>query len=193
MRAIVASLAGILFLIPASNCRADVPKGKGQLSPHRRMLGICVSEYLYLPTVSYEADTAGNLRLDFGAMLSRLGLTLKVPAPQIYELSDSALGKKRIAPTRGAIEHMIGQFLDGSRTSDQVVLLFVGHQIELDGEVYLVPLDGDAKNPATLFSLNSLLKRLEACPARPEDFDYRCQSSRSPWRNGGWTADVRER
>jgi hypothetical protein len=166
MRAKCVCLTGMLCLIFASSIQADVPKGKGGTYPQRRLLGIFVSQYLYLPTVSYESETAGNARVDFGAMLTFLGRTLRIPESQVYELSDSALGKKRIAPTRETIEQVITQFLDGSGSADSDILLFVGHEVELEGEVYLAPLDGDVKNPQTLIPLSWLFKRLEACPAR---------------------------
>ncbi len=144
MRVISILIAGLLLLFP-SPCRAQKPRPMGRALEQRRLLGICVCQYLQLPTVSYDSDTVGNLRVDFGATLAKLGRTLRIPEAQIHELSDCALGKKRTAPTRDAMEQVIGDFLDGSRTSDEVLLMFVGHEVELDGVVYLVPLDGDIK------------------------------------------------
>src|SRR5579871_1178898 len=90
MRLISILIAGLLILFP-SPCRAQKPRPMGRASEQRRLLGICVCQYLQLPTVSYDSDTVGNLRVDFGATLAALGRTLRIPEAQIHELSDCAL------------------------------------------------------------------------------------------------------
>src|SRR5262249_17888702 len=69
-------------------------------------------------------------------------------------------------PVKQVLEQSIKQFLATCRPQDRAVILFVGHVIELDGEGYLVPLEGDLTAKGTLVSLTWLFQRLEECKAR---------------------------
>ena len=46
------------------------------------------------------------------------------------------------------------------------MLVFVGHAVDLDGQQYLVPLEGELTAKESLIPLKWLYDRLAACPAR---------------------------
>src|SRR5260221_14728980 len=52
----------------------------------RRILGICVNNYLFANPTSYGYDPRGTLRRDFNALLGRFSDKLKIPRNQVYEL-----------------------------------------------------------------------------------------------------------
>ena len=136
----------------------------------RRLLGICACDYLYANPVSYGTDPRGTARRDFGTVLARLAEKLAVPKKQAVELSDGASPANRRPPLKAAIEQTLTRFLDSSRRQDRIVLMFVGHAVEVDGKPYLVPLDGDFSDVATLIPLAWVMEKLEKCPAQQKVF-----------------------
>jgi formylglycine-generating enzyme required for sulfatase activity len=91
------------------------------------------------------------------ALAMQLEAGLKFPKKQIAELSNKT---KDTPPSKAAIEAAVAEFLATSRAQDCLLLLFAGHVVEIAGEAYLVPRDGQRKNPATLIALDWLLTEL---------------------------------
>ena len=91
---------------------------------------------------------------------------LRVPPDQIYVLSDAVYGKEARPPVKPIIEQTVERFLATCRRQDRIVLVFVGHAVEIDDEPYLVPLEGELTAKETLIPLKWLYDRLATCPAR---------------------------
>jgi len=164
----------------------DKPPPAREVFP-RRVLAICVHNYLYANPVAY--GTEDN---SVGALLDRLGSALHIEPSQIVELSDAAVPRqtspsasKRSSrararkprpvpaaqsparpPLRPVIERTISEFLDGCRPQDRILLLFAGHVVEIDGEGFLVPLEGEFSVKESLVPLSWLFERLQKCAAR---------------------------
>jgi len=152
----------------------------------RRLLTICVHNYLFANPVSYGEASGQN----FHALTDKLARGLHVPATQVVELSDAAPGQRPApAPARskgksGApkeppprqstarptsktiIEQTVTKFLNTCRPQDRAVVLFVGHVVELDEQAYLVPLEGELTAKENLIPVTWLYQNLEKCPAR---------------------------
>jgi hypothetical protein len=75
-------------------------------------------------------------------------------------------------PLKSVVEGTIAGFLDTSRGQDRIVILFCGHVAEKNGQVYLVPLEGDLDEPDTLIPLKWFYDKLAACPAQEKVVVY---------------------
>src|SRR5262249_34183769 len=89
---------------------------------------------------------------------------LRIPATQLLHLSDAALQPH--APLKGVIEETLHDFLASSRRRDRVLVVFVGHLVEVGSEAYLVPIEGHLDEVATLIPLKGVFKQLAECKAR---------------------------
>ena len=76
------------------------------------------------------------------------------------------LPAKKRAPIKPIVEQTIERFLATSRRQDRIVIVFVGHAVDLDDQSYLVPLEGELAVKETLIPLKWLYDRLATCPAR---------------------------
>jgi hypothetical protein len=151
--------------VPAS--RPDKNPGPIEASPSpskniypRRALAISVNNYLYANPVNY-----GAMGRDVNSLLDRMCRVLHIPANQVVELSDSTLKKPR-APLKPVIEGTVVRFLSTCRAQDHILVLFVGHAVEIDGEAYLMPIEGDLEVKKSLIPLKWLYDQLAKCPAR---------------------------
>ncbi|HEV3257502.1 MAG TPA: hypothetical protein VG013_11520 [Gemmataceae bacterium] len=125
----------------------------------RRALAVSVSNYWYANPVAY-----GDNDRAVGAVLRRLAEALYIPKKQVFELGDG--GTQPVAPTKEVIKNTITDFLNTSRAQDRIILLFVGHAVDVGGEPYLVPIDGDLTAKDTLLPLKWLYDGLARCKAR---------------------------
>ncbi len=131
----------------------------------RRALVISVNNYLYANPLQYGRQNANT-----GDLLTMFQRFLHFPRSQLTELSDGAPGDRAHPPVKAVIEQTITDFLAGSRPMDRVVLLFTGHAVEVDKAVYLVPVEGDLGDAATLIPLSWVYEKLVKCPARQKVF-----------------------
>jgi hypothetical protein len=138
----------------------DLPKAATNFP--RRFLAVSVHDYLYANPVSARGDRAVMPEVLRAFARDKL----RIDADQIYILSDAVQGKEARAPVKPIIEQTIERFLATSRRQDRILLVFVGHAVELDGEPYLVPLEGELTVKDSLMSLKWLYDRLATCPAR---------------------------
>ncbi|MFO0841377.1 MAG: hypothetical protein U0797_03115 [Gemmataceae bacterium] len=139
-------------------------KAKGADGPAsfpRRALLISVHNYLYANPISEGGPDAPNME----RLRNSLNRGLRIPLDQILHLSDAARKEPR-PPLKSVIEQALSNFLQTSRKQDRVLVAFVGHTKEIDNEPYLVPLDGELDNAATLIPLKWVYQQLEKCPAR---------------------------
>lgn len=125
----------------------------------RRLLAIQISNYLYFNPVSY-----GPKARDGHVLVSRLARALQVPNGQVFELSDAAPTPR--PPLRDTVVKSIRDFAATSRGQDRIVLLFSGHAIDVAGVPYLVPLEGEPGDVASLVPLREVFEQLAACKAR---------------------------
>ena len=129
------------------------------------MLVLSVTKYLYCNTLA-----AGNSKNEdmVGIAARRLAYQWKVPvdkdADQLFVLEDA--GAKARAMLKPTIDDAVTQFCATSRPQDRVLIYFGGHAAEADGKAYLVPVDGDLTDPATLLPLDEFWARVRACPAQ---------------------------
>lgn len=145
----------------------DLPPLTGDFP--RRMLAISVNNYWYFNPVSY-----GEKSRSVSKILGRFCETMHVPKEQFLELSDSAEKSADPkdnrsdpkAPLKSVIEGTITDFLASSRAQDRIMLLFIGHAIEVGDEGYLVPIDGEKGNTDSLISVKWVYDALSKCKAR---------------------------
>jgi len=143
-----------------------VVKGGGGEFPRRALL-INASNYLLFNPLFYGIDMDGKKPGgSSGAVARRLTLPpMNFPPSQVYELAD---GKKSGAhgTSKSVIESAINEFAATSREQDRILLLFSGHGMEIEGEPYLVPIDGNRADAKSLVKLSWVFDRLKECPAR---------------------------
>src|SRR5262249_34385046 len=131
----------------------------------RRALIISVHNYLYANPVHY--GTLGPGAHNMINLREKLAQDngFKIPIPQIALLSDGASEKDARAPMRPVIEKTLTSFLETSRPQDRILVFFIGRGVEMKGEAYLVPIEGELDNPATLIPLKWFYDQLAACKA----------------------------
>lgn len=133
----------------------------------RRALVVSVHNYLFANplTIGDPTPSGRNIQNLVGRLSSTRGF--RVSANQVGFLSDAARPPRfqSVSPVKGAIENTVTNFLDSSRAQDRILLLFACHGVEIDGEVYLVPIEGDLTLAEGLIPLKWLYKKLEDCKA----------------------------
>jgi hypothetical protein len=132
----------------------------------RRALVISVHNYLYANPVSYGIYGPGGHNV--GKFLEQLAKFngFRIPLTQIAHLSDSAEKGMARAPMRSVIEKTLKDFLDSSRAQDHLMVFFIGHALVVGDDAYLVPIEGELDNAATLIPLKWVYEQLAACKAR---------------------------
>lgn len=130
----------------------------------RRALAVSVNNYLYANPISFGPAARGARNPQ--TLLERLNSGLRLPMDQMALLSDAAGGNAARPPVKPVIEKAVSDFLTTSREQDRVVVLFVGHAVEIEEEPYLVPLEGDLEDKQTLIPLKWFYERLAGCRAR---------------------------
>jgi len=131
----------------------------GDQYPRRAMI-ISVHNYLYANPIVDNPNPPNISRL-----IASLNIGLKIPLPQIIHLSDAAKKDAR-PPLKKVIEEGLTNFLKTTRNQDRILVFFIGHTREIDGEAYLVPLEGEMNDPKTLIPLKWFYTQLEQCSAR---------------------------
>ncbi|MBY0527359.1 MAG: caspase family protein [Gemmataceae bacterium] len=129
----------------------------------RRMLALSINNYPYANPVGYGGDQGSGPR-SFHQLMFQLAEMMKVPFDQVTAVSDQ--GPAPLPGTKKLVELTIGQFLDTSRSMDRIVLVFIGHGVEVEGRAYLVPLLGEIDKPETLIPMDWLYAKLAASPAQ---------------------------
>ena len=129
----------------------------------RRALIISIHNYLYANPTQYGMMVSGARNIP--GLVNILRNQFHIPSGQIVHLSDNAK-ENPISPVKSAIESTVTGFLKSSRKQDRVLLAFIGHAVESEGEVFLAPIEGDLTENATLIPLKWLFKELGDSPAR---------------------------
>jgi Caspase domain len=139
----------------------------GQPFP-RRALIVSIHNYLFanFAPSGPPGTSSRNLASFHRGLSSDKAAGLKVPATQILHLSDAAAKGKDRTPLKPVIEETITRFLDESRPQDRILVFFVGHGVEIDGEAFLVPIEGELDVAKTLIPLKWVYAQLEKCKAR---------------------------
>jgi hypothetical protein len=128
----------------------------------RRFLFVGVHQYAYANPISPTPTTL----LMPGVLREFAEKKLRIDKNQITILSDLAAEKEARPPLKSIIEQTIERFLGTTRPQDRILLVFVGHALDLDEQPYLVPIEGELSNKDSLIPLQWLYDRLAACPAR---------------------------
>jgi hypothetical protein len=129
----------------------------------RRALVISIHNYLYANPIHEGLPSGGRtIKNDF---LRSLTYGFKIPLTQIAHLSDVARTDAR-PPMKPVIEQTLSSFVTASRAQDRVLVVFVGHSVEIGDEPYLVPIEGELDNAATLIPLKWVYEQLSKCKAR---------------------------
>ncbi len=141
----------------------------------RRLLAISVNNYLYANPIENGLRESPGLKpgeqdrsIDF--VVAKLGNALQIPESQITVLSDGANESAACPPLKPVIEYAMTEFLSGCRPQDRVILLFVGHAVEIGDDSYLVPIEGELTVKETLIPLRWVFNQFEKCPAQQKLF-----------------------
>ncbi len=128
----------------------------------RRALIVSIHNYLYANQTQAGLMVQGMKNIP--SITKYLTNQMRIPQNQIAHLSDGAK-ENPVPPVKAVIESTVTGFLKTSRKQDRIMLVFVGHAIENDGQVYLAPIEGDLTDPTSLIPLKWLYTELETCLA----------------------------
>lgn len=138
----------------------------------RRILAISINDYLYVNPIRYGTIFVNkdSERKDFFKAIERLATGWKVPKDQVYYLTDGPAENSRIdrehPPLKPVVEGAIANFLKESRAQDRITIVFAGHAAEIEGQAYLLPIEGEFDEPTTLIPLKWFYEQLAKCPAQ---------------------------
>ncbi|MDB5306869.1 MAG: hypothetical protein JWO38_1071 [Gemmataceae bacterium] len=154
------------------------PREKGLLAGAgpfpRRLLFIHVSNYLYLNPLTNASIDGKSKGPDLTKPTAiRLGYEWRIPREkdndQLFVVSDTASPPDARTPMKGVITGTYEKFFDTSRAQDRIIVYFGGHVLSRkkdDKDVtYLVPIEGDPDDEATLIPLDDFYEKLKACKA----------------------------
>ena len=141
----------------------------------RRLLAISANNYLYANPIS-----SGSVDDEFGRpaedrpgasrnlhnTFQRFAEFLHISPAQFVEVSDSAPKEIAQPPLKPVIEKTVTAFLSGCRKQDRIIVLFIGHAIEMGEESFLVPIEGELTAKETLIPLFWLYDQLARCKAQ---------------------------
>lgn len=130
----------------------------------RRALAISVNNYLFANPINFGSSGRGSKNVQ--NLLERLNQGLRIPTDQMALLSDATPGGFARPPLKPVIEKAVSDFITTSRDQDRILVLFIGHAVEIEDEPYLVPLEGDLEAKETLIPLKWLYDRLASSKAR---------------------------
>jgi hypothetical protein len=149
---------------PPDKPMTDLPTAAGPFP--RRALIVNVNNYFYANPIggSLIAPNGTSLTARLSGASGSAGL--RVPTDQILEVSETATGSARTAPTDSVIKANIANFLDTARAQDRLFLVLIAHVVELEDEAFLVPIHGDPDSKETLIPLKWLFEKMTACKAR---------------------------
>jgi hypothetical protein len=160
---------------PKPDPNKDKPKPEPRPQPAgafpRRALVISVHNYLYANPVNFgDPGTPGRPGRNFHSFLGRLSQQkgFRISPNQVAHLSDAA--REPHPPVKEVIENTLTAFLKESRGQDHLLVLFAGHGAEINGEAYLVPIDGELTNTRKLIPLKWVYQQLAECKARQKLF-----------------------
>jgi len=144
---------------------SDLPVASGPFP--RRVLAISINNYLFANPINYGMPIASgaNVQTLLEDKLTQ-AKALHVPGEQTALLSDMASERLAQPPTEDVIRNTIVNFLDTSRAQDRIILLIVGHVVEIEGEPVLLPIDGMTESKDGTIPLKWIYEKLEACKAR---------------------------
>ncbi|MGE3803856.1 MAG: sigma-70 family RNA polymerase sigma factor [Gemmataceae bacterium] len=125
----------------------------------RRLLAVRVDHHLFVAPIE-TGKSPGDMRL----LVDRLGNALHIDAAQRQLLSEDSLTSGPV--TKERLERALAGYLRAARPQDRIVLLLATHVVEIRGQVYLVPFEGNPLDTASLIPWNWLEARLGECAAQ---------------------------
>jgi hypothetical protein len=143
--------------------KPDLPTDAGQFP--RRALAVSINNYLFANPINY--GMPGPRTANLQTLMERFSQrdALRIPASQMAVLCDAA-DRGAQTPTDPVIRSTVVNFLNTSRAQDRIVLLIVGHVVEIGGELSLLPIDGEVAAKEGGIPLKWIYERLAACKAR---------------------------
>lgn len=137
----------------------------------RRMLFVQLNNYLYLNPLTSAAPAGRGYAPDrTRAVAKRLAYDWRVNTEkdnnQVYVLSDIGPPTETRAPFKNVLAETFQKFFDSSRAQDRLLVYYGGHAVEIEGKAYLIPIEGDLEDPATLMPVADFYTKLAASPAQ---------------------------
>jgi hypothetical protein len=148
-----------------SGRKSDLPPESGPFP--RRALAISINNYLFANPINFGMPGRGSRSVQ--ALLDQRFSPrdgLRIPANQMALLSDAASSRVARPPTDPVIRGTIVNFLNSSRAQDRVLLLIVGHVVDVGDEPSLLPIDGEVGEKEGGIPLKWIYERLAECEAR---------------------------
>ncbi|MCS6852335.1 MAG: caspase family protein [Gemmataceae bacterium] len=121
----------------------------------RRLLAISINNYAYASSVP---------TTDVRPVVAELARKFNIADSQVVELGDTAAQPK--PPRKGIIMATLTRFLDSCRSQDRIIILFVGHAVEIKDQAYLVPIEGDLLSEESLIPLSWVYDQMTRSKAR---------------------------
>jgi hypothetical protein len=139
----------------------DIPVVAGPFP--RRALAVSINDYLFANPTNYGMPKVADVQTLLDTRFTQ-PTGLHIAASQVGILSDSA--RESVPPTEPVIRNTVVNFLKESRPQDRIILLIIGHVVEIEGEPVLLPIDGTTDSKDGTIPLKWVYEQLAGCKAR---------------------------
>lgn len=130
----------------------------------RHMLAVIPANYAFVTPIAFGSNGPRSLT----TVVQQFGEILRIPNDHVVLLSDKAPMPK--PPAKEVIELNVKSYLEARKPQDRVVLLFIGHGVDIGDKPYLVPIEGEKDVAENLIPLEWVYQQLQKCPARQKIF-----------------------
>lgn len=124
----------------------------------RWALIVGINDYANVPRLQFARQDATALR---DAIVQRCGF----PERNVVLMTDTSNPRSPHYPTIGNLRNQINNLAQIARKNDLLLVFFSGHGVNIDGQGYLVPVDGSDRDVATLVPLSWIRTTIETSAA----------------------------
>ena len=136
-------------------CASALTTSAAEVNNHWAIL-IGVDKYQFAKPLKYCGRDQKSLR----SQLIRSGFDER----RVFLLHDEA-ELQRFTPTKRNIEKQLELLLGLVKEGDMVLLSFSGHGLQVGGENFLCPVDGELNKPESMIPTDAIYEMLKGCPA----------------------------
>ena len=134
------------------------PVAKTSAGGQRWALVIGISDYVNVPKLRFARQDAEQLA---ATLINDCGF----PKENVVLMTDAVDARTSKYPTYGNVRARINQLATVAKEKDVLFVSFSGHGVNLDGQGYLVPVDGSANDRFSLVPLSWVKSTIETCAA----------------------------
>ena len=163
--ALATALTAALAAAPGARAQAKAigvaPAPTPGVTGQRWGLVIGINDYVAVPKLRFA-------RQDATALADALVATGAIAPQNLVVMTDARdvrVDRPHLYPTRSNLRNRINRLAEVVGPDDTLLIFYSGHGVNVDGQAYLVPVDGDDRDLGSLVPLRWVAATIEASPA----------------------------